>query len=177
MIKKLPETAGKLEEWKQPSKAFNSSEGSGIYASPSNAHFPLPQTHRFYLPRAWSAERQDAGGFVLKGSVPARPDVKIAKTAFGTDEFLYNQVERAEWIELTPVAARLYQTEAGKPDRDLGTATLTPDGMQIELATIPEGLRVEVEYALPDRAQTIVQSLSLGTDGKRNASSDVVELR
>ncbi len=159
VVKRLTEPKGRLTPWES---------SPGIYASLSNAYLAMPQTHRFYQTRIWTGERKPEGGFVLKGIVAPKPGPAIAIGKLGKDDFIYNQVERGEWILLKPVSAHLFQREFDGTERDLGAATLSSDGlMTLELATIPERLSVEVSYEREDGPGEFVQSFQVGVDGKR----------
>jgi hypothetical protein len=174
LVKRLPEVAGKLDRWDGAHTAFSRAEGE-IYESPSNRYLPLPQTHRFYLPPYWKAQTQ-ASGTLLKGTLPLRPPPSAARTGFGVNEFLYNLIERGEWVVPTANEARLYRTENGA-ERALGLGRLSADGLEISTDESPKGLRMEVEYKLgEDTTRVLVQTMTFGEAGERIAEP-TVELR
>ncbi len=169
VVKKLPVLAGELKAWTGIPQGF-SRAGEGMYEAPSNEYLPMPQTKKFYGPRMWSAQTRAEGGLLLKGSVPARPNVKAAKSGFETNEFLYNLIERGEWVEPRLVDAHLYSTANGA-ERELGKPSVSADGLEISAAELGEGMRMEIDYSIPgDDAHVLVQTLTLSADGKLTAS-------
>lgn len=148
MVKRLPETSGSLSQWKP-----------GIWASPSNAYLPLPQTHKFYCLRQWKAGSRATGGLLLTAPMPSRPELPQDAAPF-----LLNLVERGDWVVPTIKAVRLYQMEAGaEHEREVKVAA---DGLEIELDEISPGARLEIEYSKGEEdRQTLVQSFSLSPDG------------
>lgn len=166
LVHRLPVVPGELKAFKGIPTGF-SKAGDGIFESPSNSYLPMPHTQRYYRTRTWVPESRSDGSWVLKGTVPARPALKTAKNGYETNEYLYNLLERGEWVEPTPLEARLYSTENGVRT-DLGRASLSSDGLELGLGTLGQaGLQTEVDYAIPgDEAHFIVQTLAVSRDGK-----------